>query len=402
MELEFEMAGSVEAIERLDPEIDRLAVECGRPLMSPAWTLGWWRHRRPVSAALRAVAVHDRGRLVGFAPFFVHDRQARRAVYRLVGARSFFRLEPLAARHYEHRVAQAIANALAEAEPAPRAIRFEGIDATSTWPRLLAEAWPARARPYLVRDRAATQPAPTLSIGQRTFEEWLAGKSHNFRGQIGKRRRRAHRGGAVIGLATTEQELGGGLDALVRLHHRRWDRRGGSGALDDTTERLLRDVTTHELRQERHRLFTLATDEQIIACYLCAAAGGQVTPVLMGFDPAASALSPGSLVVLAALEDAFARGDQRFDFGPGAEPYKLRLADRNEPLAWTTLVPRGPRARVMRLRLSAEHGVSHARRLWWHVPPRARRAIRRLARADRSAGEVGRHSDSFGPRRPPR
>lgn len=372
------MTRSAEAIELLGPEIDRLAVQCGQPLMSPAWTLGWWRHRRPVSAALRAVAVHDSGRLVGFAPFFVQDRQARGGVYRLVGARSFFRMEPLAARNHEHVVAQAIANALAAAEPTPRAIRFEGVDAVSIWPRLLAEAWPGGVRPHVDRDRAATQPAPTLRIGETNLDAWLAGKSRNFRSQMGKRRRRAARSGAEIGLATTQEEFGDGLEALFRLHHRRWDRRGGSGALDDTTERLLRDVTEQESRSERHRLFTLGVDGQFIACYLCAAAGGQVTPVHLGFDPANAALSPGNLVVLAALEDAFARGDRRFDFGPGAEPYKLRFADRDEPLAWTTLVPQGRRARAVRLRLSAEHGFSHARRLWRHLPPRARRVIRRL------------------------
>jgi CelD/BcsL family acetyltransferase involved in cellulose biosynthesis len=377
LQLSFEMAKSAEAIELLGPEIDRLAVECGQPLMSPAWTLGWWRHRRPVSAALRAVAVQDRGRLVGFAPFFVQDRPPRRAVYRLVGARSFFRMEPLAARHHEQVVAEAMANALAAAEPTPRAIRFEGIDAASIWPSLLAEAWPGRV-PHLDTDRAATQPAPTLRIGETNLDDWLAGKSRNFRSQMGKRRRRAARSGAEIGLATTRQELGDGLEALFRLHHRRWDRRGGSGALDDTTERLLRDVTAHESRSERHRLFTLGVDGQFIACYLCAAAGGQVTPVHLGFDPAKAALSPGNLLVLAALEDAFARGDRRFDFGPGAEPYKLRFADGDEPLAWTTLVPRGRRARGMRLGLWTEHGVSHARRLWRQLPAGTRRVIRRV------------------------
>ncbi len=141
---------------------------------------------------------------------------------------------------------------------------------------------------------------------------------------------------------------------------------------------MLRDVGAHESRSERLRLFTLVAEGEYIACYLCAVAGGQVTPVQLGFDPALAALSPGNLLVLAALEDAFARGDRRFDFGPGAEPYKLRLAEGDEPLAWTTVVPGGRRARGVRLGLSAEHGASRARRLLRHLPPGARRAIRGL------------------------
>ena len=197
-------------------------------------------------------------------------------------------------------------------------------------------------------NRAAAKSAPTLRIDQGTWDDWLAGKSRNFRSQMDKRRRRATRSGAAIHLAGTRQELGDGLEALFRLHHRRWDLRGGSGALDATTERMLRDVAAGEARSERLRLFTLTADGEFIACYLCAAAGGQVTPVQLGFDPATAALSPGNLVVLAALEDAFARGDRRFDFGPGAEPYKLRFADGDEPLAWKTLVPGGARARAPR------------------------------------------------------
>jgi CelD/BcsL family acetyltransferase involved in cellulose biosynthesis len=378
LRLTFEIASSEDEIGLLGPAIDRLAVECGQPLMSAAWTLSWWRHRRPDSAALRAVAVRDGFRLVGFAPFFVHDSQARGRAYRMVGAGSFFRMEPLAARGQQASVAQAIANALAVVEPAPRTIRFEGIDAASTWPSLLGGAWPGGVRPHLDTDRAATQSAPTLWLRQRTWDEWLAGKSRNFRSQTGKRRRRATRSGVAIRLAGTRQEVDDGLEALFRLHHRRWDRRGGSGALDDTTERMLRDVTAHESRPERLRLFTLVAEGKFLACYLCAAAGGQVTPVQLGFDPDMAALSPGNLIVLAALEDAFARGDRRVDFGPGAEPYKLRLAEADEPLAWTTLVPRGRLSRGARLGLFAEHGVSHARRLLRHLPPGARRAIRRL------------------------
>ena len=76
-------------------------------------------------------------------------------------------MEPLAARDHERLVAQAIANALAAAEPIPRAIRFEGINAASIWPRLVAEAWPGRARPHLDTDRAATQPGSHTSESGR-------------------------------------------------------------------------------------------------------------------------------------------------------------------------------------------------------------------------------------------
>jgi CelD/BcsL family acetyltransferase involved in cellulose biosynthesis len=45
--------------------------------------------------------------------------------------------------------------------------------------------------------------------------------------------------------------------------------------------------------------------------------------------------------LFAAIEDCFERGDSRLDFGEGTQPYKLRLADGDDPVAWATVLARG-------------------------------------------------------------
>ena len=47
------------------------------------------------------------------------------------------------------------------------------------------------------------------------------------------------------------------------------------------------------------------------------------------------------LGILAVVEDAFERGEERVDLGLGGQHYKLRFADRNDPVESTNLIPGG-------------------------------------------------------------
>ena len=62
--------GGLSGIER---EWGELAVECARPGSLPDLLLPWWRHLAPPGALARVVAVREGGRLVGLAPFLIHE-----------------------------------------------------------------------------------------------------------------------------------------------------------------------------------------------------------------------------------------------------------------------------------------------------------------------------------------
>jgi CelD/BcsL family acetyltransferase involved in cellulose biosynthesis len=82
------------------------------------------------------------------------------------------------------------------------------------------------------------------------------------------------------------------------------------------------------------------------------------------------------LVILAAVEDAFARQDRRFDFGAGESPYKSRFADADAPITWVSFVPPGRRQALGRVRLAREGYARAARRQARRLPNPVQRVIR--------------------------
>ena len=145
-----------------------------------------------------------------------------------------------------------------------------------------------------------------------------------------------------------------GLAEFARLHYGRWDPRGGSGALNPGVERMLEDVAGELLDEGRFRLFTIDIDGHTISAQLFVAAGGEVRYWLGGFDPEWANRGPGNQAIFAAIEDAIARGEQRFDLGPGAQEYKRRIADGEDVLESLTLVTRPSRYPLVRAQQRGE------------------------------------------------
>ena len=78
-------------------------------------------------------------------------------------------------------------------------------------------------------------------------------------------------------------------------------------------------------------------------------------------------MSPAQLAILAAVEDLWARGERRLDWGGGPLDYtKLRFSDGDEPIAWVSLMPK-----------TARYPLTQAQLL----PQTTRFAIRGLAKA---------------------
>jgi CelD/BcsL family acetyltransferase involved in cellulose biosynthesis len=360
----------------LEREWDELVEQVARPFCAPAWLLAWWRRAAPPDAQLRVVAVRDGSKLIGVAPFVVHRGRAGFAEYRLLGAGVAHRLTVVATPGREHEVAGTLAQALAQTRPTPTSLRIEAVDADSPWPTLLRDHWPSRIRPWLRQDGVLS--APVVLVEGQTWEEWLAGKSRNFRTHVRRRRRNLDKRGAIIRMSGTVDEADRDLRELVRLHYGRWDERGGSSALDHGIEAMLRDAARTLVGPDRLRLWTIELDGKAIASLLCLSAGGETVCWNAGFDSAASELRPGFVVMSAALEDSFARGERRFDLGGGAQPYKLRFADVDAPIAWRTLFPRTARYPLTRAQVLPRHARERVRAAAQGLDPEARRKIKRL------------------------
>jgi CelD/BcsL family acetyltransferase involved in cellulose biosynthesis len=345
MGLRGELVVDVARLESLEPAWDELAVECSRPYCSPAWMLAWWRHMAPEGALLRVAAAFDGDRLVGLAPFWAQPRSAAPARYRTLSAQTAEPQEILAADGRADEVAVTCARVLAEASPRPGMLHFDRIAASSSWPEQLRAAWPGRRRPAVRRSHPT--PAPALRLEHEDFESWLASKSGNFRQQVRRSRRRLEKAGGRFRLSSAE-EVGRDMEAFTRLHNARWDHRGGSIALIGGTREMLLEVARELLPLERYRLWCLDLDGETISAHLFIAAGDEIAYWLGGFDDRFAKDRPGLITLVAAIEDALARGERRVDLGPGAQDYKYRLANSEEIHQFVTLVPPGIREPLAR------------------------------------------------------
>jgi CelD/BcsL family acetyltransferase involved in cellulose biosynthesis len=348
MALRAELVVDAARLDSLRPEWDALAVGCRRPYCAPAWMLAWWRHAAPAGALLRVVAAFEGERLVGIAPFWAQPGRLG-ARYRILAAGTASRVEPLAEPGRVEEAAAAFAELLAGARPRPALLVFERVPADSPWPRSLHGAWPGRRRPAVQRSHRA--PAPALSLEHDDLESWLASKSNNFRHQIRRSRRTLETGGGRFRLSSTE-ELGRDLEAFARLHHGRWESRGGSEALRAGVEPMLAQAGPELLALDRLRLWCLDVEGEVVSAQLFLAAGGQLAYWLGGFDERMARERPGLVTLVVAIGDALARGDERLDLGPGGQDYKYRLADSQELLEFVSLVPPGPLEPLVRSRLA--------------------------------------------------
>jgi CelD/BcsL family acetyltransferase involved in cellulose biosynthesis len=339
--LESELIEDSARLQALTGEWGALAEANSQPLSHPAWMLAWLAHLAPAGALTRVVAVREHGRLVGLGPFFVDPSRRGRVDYRLLGG-GLPRISPLSVPGREWEVAAAIAGELARARPAPDALALESAPLASHWPAALREGWPGRVRP--LSRQYHVQSSPTVSLQAGSYEAWLAGKSPSFRGEMGRHRRKLAAAGGSSRTSTPET-LAGDVEAFVRLHALRWHGSDSSTivAAGERMPALLEDVGRRASDSGCFRLYLLEIDGEPIAAELCAATGGEVLLMNGGWDERFARFSPSMLSMLDALEDAFARGDRRVDLGPGQQPFKLRMADGDDPVAWTLMLAPGRR-----------------------------------------------------------
>jgi len=341
MSVAVELLADLERIEALAPEWHALACACREPLATPAWVLTMWRLLDREAQDPRVLVVRDGERLVGLAPLAVDPRHPRRGAWRLLSG-DIPRTVPLALPGREWEVAGAVARTLAEQRPRPAVLALESVSAASVWPLALAEQWPVRMRPW--SRRYFTMSSPTVALTQASFDDWLGSKSSNFRGQMRRMRRKFAQAGGT-GRFSTQETLHDDIAALVRLHAGRWEGRGESSIVAGGAElaEAFEAVGRALLDDGGFRLRILELDGEAISAQLFAAAGGDVIYYNGGWDERHAQFKPAMLGILDAIEDAFARGEQRMDLGPGAQPYKLRFADGTDPLSWWIVVPPGRR-----------------------------------------------------------
>lgn len=318
------------ALERLAPEWAALWSDArASPFQSPAWLLPWWTHVGRGELASVALRSSDGGALVGLAPLYVYRDPAsgRRHLFPL-GIATTDRLDIVAAPGWEEAVGHALSRHLAatcdawDIVEAPQLADDAALLAVR-WPRSWTrEVTPADTNPVL--PLPASIPTPMAR-------------------ELAYCRRRAARAGEVTYELADGDSLPAWLDTLERLHAQRWALRGLPGVLQGAGVMAWhREAAPRLLQAGLLRLFGLRVGGQAVAVLYVLADAAHVprrrwSYYIGGFDPAAAALSPGTLLVGHAIERARTEGAAVFDFLRGAEPYKLRWGGVPQPM-WTLRV----------------------------------------------------------------
>ena len=321
---------------------DELAVAAGRPFCAPDWMLAWWEYARPEGAELRVAIAADDGVLVGVAPFWRrgdgHHEMLTSTLSPPVG--------PLLAAGREEETAAAMGAALADSGQGLRSLRIEDVAASEAPTARLTAAWPSRAWVH----RTPEVPLPVVDLDGRGFDDWFATKSSKFRQETRRTRRRLEDEGATFVLADAAGAAKG-IDAFIDLHGARRESMGGSNALIDGLRGMLLAAAAKLNPLDRMRIYTIEVEGRSVAANILLVAGHEVSGWNSGFDAEWARYSPSMLLTLQALADAAARGEARMSLGPGGGDYKRRLADREERVVTTTMVPHGSAYPLARLRL---------------------------------------------------
>jgi CelD/BcsL family acetyltransferase involved in cellulose biosynthesis len=183
--------------------------------------------------------------------------------------------------------------------------------------------------------------SPVLPISGRSWEEFLAGQSRNFREQAGRRARRlAREHSSSLRLIDAPAELERALEALFSLHALRW-RDGDSAAFSAELQAFHRDFAQTALARGWLRLWLLEIDEQPVAAWYGFRYGAAESFYQAGRDPAWDAWSVGFVLLVQTMKAAFEDGLQEYRLLRGGEDYKSRFA--TEDLGLRSIVAAGSR-----------------------------------------------------------
>lgn len=288
------------------------SVAAASPFLAPAWLGAWAEVYAP--GRTWAAALRDGGRLVGLLPVFVWD-----GALLLAGTGPSDHGGLLILPGYE-----AWAGTLLDAAAQAVDAAFERIDLQQLTPGSpLATA-------ALPRWQARTENGDPCLVVPLGGEQGMNGVPPKMRANWRYALRRLEREGCAVDLVPPE-DVAQGIAELERLHGLRWRERDEPGMLADPLLRaFLRTAAPRLAAEGLLRLHRIRRGGETIAVLLVIGGGANSCYYLGGFDPDYGRLSPGTVLVGAAIAAAAEAGTATFDFLRGAERYKYRWGARDE------------------------------------------------------------------------
>lgn len=341
------------------------------PFLTPEWYEAWLASHHQEEPFLIVCFRGQEAR--GVLPL-VRSATGPLKVLRFAGARRGDWFTPACRFEDEEEMAAACRVLLSQRRRAWSLIKLDRMDCEGCWPQAL---WAANAGNALGTNPPSRSDAlPYIRFDEGGYESYLAGRSRNFRSQLGSRRRKLERDHRLVfRLVREDGELRRAMDEFFRLHEERWSRRGGSSALTADTKELHHRFAAMALEQRWLRLWIAEVDGEAAAAWYGWRVGDRYCYSLSGLGERYEHLGLGTLLLAHTIEQAAAEGATTYDLMWGDEPYKKRFeTGRRTTRTW--VFGRRRHAAHVAARLLA-HAGTRARRL----PPRARAPLKRARQA---------------------
>jgi CelD/BcsL family acetyltransferase involved in cellulose biosynthesis len=282
------------------------------PFQSPAWLLPWARYF--TGGNILSVVWRNDQKLLALVPAFVwRNPESGKRELLLLGQGISDYLGPIIDPEEAHNLVVSIHEWLNQNQQEWDVVNFNDLRADSR----LVGGDPVRVTPSPTLDHYSCAICPVLSL--LPAPEIPAQQLHN----INYYRRRAERLGVLEFETATESTLNSMLEDLFLLHSARWQERGLNGVLAEEKLRSFhREAACALLRNRMLRMYCMRCAGKAVAVLYGFSAHRRTYYYLSGFDPAFSSISPGTLIVGHAIDQAIKEDRVEFDFLRGVEKYK--------------------------------------------------------------------------------
>jgi CelD/BcsL family acetyltransferase involved in cellulose biosynthesis len=337
-----------------------LAVAAGNPFLTPEWYFSYLDYAPEAQPFAVSVQEHGALRLL-----LTLVREG--TVLRFAGGGFGDCFRPLVATGAPTQCLDLASAALSAAGAQWRLARFDRVEPEDA--DGLAAAL-RRAGANLATTERATLPAADL-VG-RTWDSYLAERSHNFRSELRRKERAlAAQHQCEYAEARGVDEVEAALTDHFDLHERRWPVHRSERQAAERLKRFHSDFARQAASRGWVRLWQLRVGDEPIASWYGWNIGGRYLYYQAGLDPDWSRFSPGTLLLGRTIQAAIEERCSTYDFLLGEEQYKRRFCNESRDVTTLTAAPRPS------LRLVVAAGKWAARRRARQLPVPVKQALRR-------------------------
>jgi CelD/BcsL family acetyltransferase involved in cellulose biosynthesis/peptidoglycan/xylan/chitin deacetylase (PgdA/CDA1 family) len=295
------------------------------------WISTWWEYFG-AERDLQTLMIYRDGELKGILPLYLSRRSGARhaRVGRILSYCSAADLYPdpldiVCAEEDAHSCSEAVLNYLRHSALEWDVLHLRFLTENSLLLRELSHAVD-----YCPRVEQVSV-APYVPI-VRGYDDYLDGLSGNERSNIRRRRRKLidAQGASYTDFRSDDPQQV--LDALFQLHQKRAaEKRIDSSFASAEVQSFVRALLTR-LHRGSVWLRGIRFGSETIAVFLGFVAGGKLAYYQLGYNPAWSEFSPGSVLLQETIREAFESGLSEYNFLQGGEAFKHRWAREVRPL----------------------------------------------------------------------